>query len=62
MKTYNLEVKFNIEMTEKKFKEFQKSLKKEIEEQKRYPESLNLLATRGERVINIEYKIISEEK
>jgi hypothetical protein len=61
MKIYNLEVKFNIEMTEKNFKEFQKLIKKE-EGEKKYPESSNLLATRGERVINLEYKIISEEK
>lgn len=60
MKVYNLEVKFNIEMTEKKFKEFKKLLKEE-ENQKRYPESPNLLATRGERVIALEYKIIKEE-
>jgi hypothetical protein len=61
MKIYNLEVKFNIETTEKKFKEFKKLLKEE-EDQKRYPENLNLLSTRGERVLALEYKIVKEEK
>jgi hypothetical protein len=60
MKIYNVEVKFNIEMTEKNFKEFQKLIKKEDGE-KKYPEPSNLLATRGARVIKVDYKILKEE-
>lgn len=61
MKIYNLEVKFNIEMTENKFKEFKKMIKNETEKELKYPEKENVLSVRGERVLGVEYKIIKEE-
>ena len=60
MKIYNLEVKFNIEMTENKFKEFKKMIKNETEKELKYPEKENVLSVRGERVLGVEYKIIKD--